>query len=89
MVQILRTVSALASLASNHDACGVLQKNSLKAAADKEMKAAVQRISGAGPSSTSETDQGAVAPLKTRLQQAVENMQEGLVERDTEVRAAP
>ena len=49
------------------------------------MKAALQRVSGAGDSQVTESSNSNVAPLKTRLQQAIENMQEGLVERDTEV----
>lgn len=63
-----------------------MQKNDLKAAADREMKAALQRVSDAGGPQIPETGSGSIAPLKTRLQHAVANMQEGLIERDTEVR---
>ena len=66
--------------------CLCMQKNDLKAAANREMKAALQRVSDAGGPQAPETGSGTIAPLKTRLQHAIANMQEGLIERDTEVR---
>ena len=76
-----------ASPRTNHGIAMLLQKNDLKEAADREMKAALQRVSSAGDSGVTESDNSSIAPLRTRLQQAIENMQEGLVERDTEVRS--
>lgn len=76
-----------ASPRTNYGIAMLLQKNDLKKAADREMKAALQRVSSAGDSGVTESDNSSIAPLRTRLQQAIENMQEGLVERDTEVRS--
>ena len=66
--------------------CLCMQNNDLKPAADREMKAALQRVSDAGGPRAPETGSGTIAPLQTRLQHAIMNMPEGLIERDTEVR---
>ena len=68
----------------------MLQTAKLKAAAEKEMKAVSeainQQVSTAqgGPQSAA----SATAPLRARLNRAIEVMQEGLIERDTEVRSS-
>ncbi len=65
----------------------VFQTAELKAAAEREMRAVNeainQQISTAqgGPQSAD----SATAPLRARLNRAIEVMQEGLIERDTEV----
>ena len=64
-----------------------MQNAQLKDTAGKEMDALLKHIN---KQSTTEGDKGTatedrVGPLRTRLNRAIELMQEGLVERDTEV----
>ncbi|KAL0022317.1 hypothetical protein WJX79_009955 [Trebouxia sp. C0005] len=64
------------------------QTAKLKAAAEREMKAVNEAINQQTntPQDGSQSADSATAPLRARLNRAIEVMQEGLIERDTEVR---
>lgn len=66
----------------------MLQTAKLKAAAEREMKAVNEAINQQTntPQDGSQSADSATAPLRARLNRAIEVMQEGLIERDTEVR---
>ena len=67
----------------------MLQTAQLKAAAEKEMKAVSKAISSqamAHNSSDAASASDKTAKLRSRLEIAIQLMQQGLVERDTEVR---
>ncbi len=67
----------------------MLQTANLKAA-EREMKAVNEAINQqtSTPQGGSESADSATAPLRARLNRAIEVMQEGLIERDTEVRSS-
>ena len=66
----------------------MLQTAQLKAAAEKEMKAVSKAISSqtlAHSSSDAALASNEIEKLRSRLERAIQLMQQGLVERDTEV----
>jgi hypothetical protein len=67
----------------------MLQTANLKAAAEREMKAVNEAINQQTrtPQGGPQSADSATAPLRARLNRAIEVMQEGLIERDTEVRS--
>ena len=68
----------------------MLQTAKLKAAAEREMKAVHEAINQQTSmcQGESQSADSATAPLRARLNRAIEVMQEGLIERDTEVRSS-